>query len=89
MFITNSLNMPPTHPYTLVTFFWSHLCQLGNKQIYVEQQKFLLSLEWIKVLNYIRHVMDAKQYQRLAEKKRSLFEKLYTEGTDTPQHRKI
>lgn len=33
--------------------------------------------------------MDAKQYQRLAEKKRSLFEKLYTEGTDTPQHRKI
>lgn len=83
--------MPPTHPYTLVTFFFDHIYVhlVIIKQTHVEQQKFLLSLEWIKILKYIRHVMDAKQYQRLAEKKRSLFEKLYTEGTDTPQHRKI
>ena len=33
--------------------------------------------------------MDVEQYQRLAEKQRSLFEKLYTKGTETRQDRKI
>lgn len=33
--------------------------------------------------------MDAEQYKRLAEKKRSLFEKLCTEGTETPEDKKI
>ena len=59
----------------------------------MEQQLKFSRMYRLKLIHdcIIRHMTDAEQYQRLAEKQRSLFEKLCThsEGAETPQDRKI